>query len=450
MMSPEQSSNKIGKTVGEKLRAARVAQHYTQSQLAAPDFSVSYISAIERGQIHPSLRALEILATRLGLSSTQLLPNRSQPEDRLSMPLSTSERDDDEVELSLLEAHIAIKEGAIEQAIAQLSKLSTKRLKRPQQLQQRYLLSWAYYKDAQFQECEYMLTEALQLAKDLSDQYMTLRILSLQATAYTAMRNYPQALLSYQRCLNTLETAEPRDLFFTTQIYMHMGQYYMQFDNVDQALEMFHKALEISANYTTSHAVQVAYVNISQYYTEAKSYDLATHYAYKNLRLADLENHKHLRSELYHYLGQALLKGDEEQARAFIDDALKQKSVTLDKLARASLYTSSAQWHFKRQALADADECVQQALVLAQPFGDTLIGAEAHILAGRIQYALQREEAGDLHFVAGLGMLENLHCHEELANESVKYAQLLEQHGKEREAFAYFRKAFQSQQKLGR
>jgi hypothetical protein len=191
-------------------------------------------------------------------------------------------------------------------------------------------------------------------------------------------------------------------------------------------------------------------VNISQHYADAKNYDLATHYAYKNLRLADLENHKHLRSELYHYLGQALLKGDEEQARAFIEDALKQKSVTQDKLARASIYTSSAQWHFKRQELVDADGCVQQALVLAQPFGDTLIGAEAHILAGRVQYALQLEEAGDLHFVAGLTMLENLHCHEELANESVNYAQLLEHHGKEREAFAYFRKAFQSQQKLGR
>src|SRR5215813_4915665 len=82
-MSPEPPSNKIGKSVGEKLRAARIAQHYTQSQLAAPDFSVSYISAIERGQIHPSLRALEILAARLGLSSTQLLPARTQQEEQL-------------------------------------------------------------------------------------------------------------------------------------------------------------------------------------------------------------------------------------------------------------------------------------------------------------------------------------------------------------------------------
>ena len=50
-MSTDQSSNKLGQSVGAKIRAMRQAKKYTQSQLALPDFSVSYISAIERGQI---------------------------------------------------------------------------------------------------------------------------------------------------------------------------------------------------------------------------------------------------------------------------------------------------------------------------------------------------------------------------------------------------------------
>jgi len=96
-MSPEQAPSKIGKSVGERLRAARIARNYTQGQLAAPDFSVSYISAIERGQIHPSLRALEILATRLGIPSTQLLPNRAQSD--VSSAGGGVEREEDEEEL---------------------------------------------------------------------------------------------------------------------------------------------------------------------------------------------------------------------------------------------------------------------------------------------------------------------------------------------------------------
>ena len=77
-MSANPSHDPPGQTVGEKLRAARLARKLTQSQLARPHFSVSYISAIERNQIPPSLRALEILAGRLGLSSAELLVSRAE------------------------------------------------------------------------------------------------------------------------------------------------------------------------------------------------------------------------------------------------------------------------------------------------------------------------------------------------------------------------------------
>src|SRR5947207_10908230 len=143
-MSPEAPSNKIGKSVGEKLRAARVAQHYTQSQLASPDFSVSYISAIERGQIHPSLRALEILARRLDLPSTQLLPQYSQDGRGGDASISSPLNEDAVIELALLEAQICILQGEAVQAIAKLGKLADKHLQDRQRTQQRYLLGWAY------------------------------------------------------------------------------------------------------------------------------------------------------------------------------------------------------------------------------------------------------------------------------------------------------------------
>src|SRR6266496_729098 len=371
-MSPEQLPSKIGKSVGEKLRAARIAQHYTQSQLAAPDFSVSYISAIERGQIHPSLRALEILASRLGLSSTQLLPTRSQQDSRSSTPLNIAERDDDEVELVLLEAQLIIQQGGAEQAANQLSKLSTKRLKRQQQLQHRYLLGWAYFATERFQECEYTLSDALQIAKDLNANYLTLRILNISALAHAAMRNYTQALLYHQRCINLLETVEPHDPFFTVQVYMHMGQHYTQLENLDQ-----------------------------------------------------------------------------EKERQYLEDVLHQDGVARDPLALASIYTRQAEWHYKQQAFEEAVKYAGQAYELAQSLGDTIIGAEALIVLGRVEYALSQYKQGDEHFTAGLEMLERLGSHEELSNESVLYAQLLEEQGKEHEAFTHFRRAFQSRQRLG-
>jgi tetratricopeptide (TPR) repeat protein len=450
-MSPEQSSSKIGKSVGEKLRAARLAQHYTQSQLAAPDFSVSYISAIERGQIHPSLRALEILATRLGLSSTQLLPNRAQNEDRAISTINTTERDDDEVELALLEAQLLTRQGDAKEAINQLSKLSTKRLKKQQQLLHRYLLGWAYYRVQQFQECEYMLSEASVLAKELNDSYLNLRILNLLALSYAALRNYTQAILSHQRCLNQIETSEPQDPFFTAQVYMHMGQHYTQQENYQQALETFHKALDITKELSTAKEIATAYWDLGQQYTVSKNYELASLYAYKGLQFSKQQQQKRQRSELHHHLGYAIMMGDLQEARAYLDEALdKEEHGSKDALTLASLYTRNAEWYFRQQDMPKALHYATLAREKTNEEEATIIGAEAFLILGRVEYVLQKYDEGDRHYIAGLDMLEKLENHEELANEAVRYAQQLEEIGKEREAFTYFRRAFQSQQRLGK
>lgn len=452
-MSPEPSSSKIGKSVGEKLRAARIAQHYTQSQLAAPDFSVSYISAIERGQIHPSLRALEILAGRLGLTSTQLLPNRTQAEDRLSALSGLSERDDDEVELILLEAQITLMQDAASQTVAQLEKLSTKRLKRQQQLQHRYLLGWAYYKTGRYQESEAVLTEAALFAKELNAHYFQSRSLNLLALTYVAMRNYAQALLSHQRCLDLLEETDIHDPFFITQVYMHLGQNYTRLDNADQALEMFRKALSFTEELTTVAEIQAVYWRLCLHYATTREYDLAILYAYKHSHLTNQETMKRLRSELYHFLGHTIMKGDSEKARTFLDEALQKRHILEDRLTLASLYTRNTEWYFARQTaedIATAEHYAEQAYTLSQPFGATIITAEARIAFGRVLYAKRCYIEGDKHFSIGLNMLEQLGYHEELADESVNYAQLLEEAGNDREAFTYFRRAYQSRRRLGK
>lgn len=447
-MSPEQSSSKIGKSVGEKLRAARLALHYTQSQLAAPDFSVSYISAIERGQIHPSLRALEILAARLGLSSTQLLPNRAQTEDRLATAAGTSETDEEELDLILLEAQLLIHSGSPIEAHEQLHSISTKRLKRPQQLLYHYLLGCAHYKMQQFQECEYTLSEALQLTKEVDNPYLSLHILYQLALCYAAMRNYNQAISTHQRCLTQLEENTLPDPLFTAQVYIHMGQHYTHLNNYTQALEMFNKALDITRNLATSQAIEQSYRELGNYYSEHKQYDLATLYAYKGIQLHQQQEQRHLRSQFYHYLGHAIMDLDAQKARDFLDEAIQREGTGRDQLTLASLFTRNAEWFFQQQDLAQALENAQQARTLAEVFGDTLIAAEALIILGRIEYALQNYEDGDQHFAAGLDMLERLDFHENLANEAVRYSQLLEEIGKAREAFTYLRRAYQSQQRL--
>jgi tetratricopeptide (TPR) repeat protein len=450
-MSPEQAPSKIGKSVGEKLRAARITQHYTQSQLAAPDFSVSYISAIERGQIHPSLRALEILASRLGMSSTQLLPNKSQQEERASAAAASNEREEDEVELDLLDSQILIIQGEATSAVTLLGELANKRLKPAPQLRQRYLLGWAYYKIARYQESEYTLSEAIQVAKDLDAQYLHLHILYQLALTYSAMRNYAQAFLALQRCLHQMKDFSAQDPFFTAQIYIQMGQHYSRSEEFEQALEMFHKALTITEEFSTLQSIQAAYASLCQYYANAKDIELAKLYAYKSIQLHNSGVMKRLKSELHHYMGHAIMQTDLQQARNYLDKALQVREGSFqDPLTHASLLARNAEWYFAQHDLVEAENFAHQASDLAQTFGDTIIAADTLIVLGRIEYAKEDYGKGGKHLVAGLDILERIGSHEELADESVRYAELLEEIGDEREAFTHFRRAFQSRQMLGK
>src|SRR5215218_7962160 len=60
-------------TLGQRLRAARHERHLSQEALAQPEFTKSYVSAVERGKVRPSLKALELLSGRLGVSMSELL-----------------------------------------------------------------------------------------------------------------------------------------------------------------------------------------------------------------------------------------------------------------------------------------------------------------------------------------------------------------------------------------
>lgn len=62
-----------GKTIAERLRTARLAAKKTQQELAGGRFSKSYISAVERGKMTPSIQALDYLADQLTVSQAYLL-----------------------------------------------------------------------------------------------------------------------------------------------------------------------------------------------------------------------------------------------------------------------------------------------------------------------------------------------------------------------------------------
>ncbi len=446
-MAPEETFHmQIGQSVGAKLRAARQARKMTQSQLAHPDFSVSYISAIERGQIHPSLRALEILAVRLGLTSTQLLPRSGEQNEGGA---ATKRPSPEEVsELALLEAQVAIWQGESAVALEQLEKLAKKTLNRRQQLRRGYLLGMAYTALMQFQEAESILSQSIELAQEKNDVYSKLQLHYQLGNTYAATHNYTQAISCHHSCLKLLVESGIEDPFLKEQVYMQLGQHHAALDHHERAIEMFEQAIALADELTVPEQHKAAYWNLSQWFIESEDYTLATIYLYKSQFLINQQSAQLLTGEIYHYLGRALLRGDQEAAHAYLMNALQNERVLQDQLARASITTSMAEWFLKQKAMREAEEHALHAFEMAVTSGDTIVTKEALLTLGRIEYALSRYEDGDSHFIAGLEMLERLGLQEELTDQLAHYGQLLEERGMVQEAIKYFKRAFEGQQRI--
>ena len=92
--------------LGNRIRAARVAKGWTQTQLAGGDISVGYVSRIESGQRRPNSQTLDDLAVRLGVPTEHLLRG-------------VTAREYDEIKLTLDFAELSLETGQFVEAEAQ-------------------------------------------------------------------------------------------------------------------------------------------------------------------------------------------------------------------------------------------------------------------------------------------------------------------------------------------
>lgn len=446
-MPSDQSHQNIGQSVGAKLRTARLAKKYTQGRLAHPDFSVSYISAIERGQIHPSLRALEILATRLGLSSTDLLPQASSNNSNTGFTSTSSSQSALQIEVQLLEAQLAVRQGMADQVIIRLRELASENLTARQQLQLYYLLGWAYSITSQFQEGEHALAEATKLIKEPNDE-LSLQILNLLGIVYASMHNYAQGLQTHQQCLNILENMQPQNPILMAQVYTNMGLHYTYLNKFQQAVEMFRHALTLSEALSGAEQRQSIYWRLFEHYRDSNNYEQADLYGHKLLRVSSEEYSQSLRSELYYYLGRVMLRGDQQTAYTYLEKTLSEVAALEDQQAQAIVTTQYAQWLLAHDRIPEALEQAEKAYALLSSQNDSIVKAEALITLGTIAFAQKSYEEGDGHFVAALTMLDQLAAFEELAAGAAAYADHLEEQHKANEAFVYMKKAYEARRKM--
>src|SRR6266481_6054120 len=131
---PSLETANVGKAVaarvGVNIREVRTRLGQTQAQLAAPEFSISYISAIERGKIRPSLKALSILARRLDVPLTFLLEGSpSGAAEARAVGYSPADSGPDQrIDVDLLQASVLVQQQLYQEAAELLTPIQPERI----------------------------------------------------------------------------------------------------------------------------------------------------------------------------------------------------------------------------------------------------------------------------------------------------------------------------------
>lgn len=443
-------SSQTGQGVGARLRSARLARKYTQQQLAQPDFSVSYISAIERGQIQPSLRALEILARRLELNTTELLPANTA-----LMGVSSSENagavlGKEEQELLLLEAQIAIHQKKPEQAIHLVQGLLPRKGERNEKKSSSipYILGWAYLEAGQLEESELMLAEAARLARETLDPLYPC-ILGLQSAVYSAMHNVEQARQLQRESLQVVahQTRSPQNTIFLAQLHAHLAQHYHALGEFAEAREQFQQTLHLFSLHHSYQQKQEQYQILLTDYAARERYVLAALYGQKWLVSHFYCQLPAIASELAYALGRILLRRNPDEARNHLLHITQEAEARQDHLLLTGAQVQLASWLFQAGEWSQAEELLSHAQTWLATLGETLITADACLLAGELAYKRQDYSQGDRCFEEGLALFEKVGEQEDFIEHLTRYAQLLEERNCIQKSLFYWKLAFEQRKK---
>jgi tetratricopeptide (TPR) repeat protein len=213
MDEDEAAAMSVGETIGQRLRRLRLEKGLSQRDVAGPGVSYAYISRIEGGQRQPSLRAIRMLARKLGISP-QYLETGS----------STTSEEDREIRLSEAELRLRLGDSPA--------------------------------------EAEEALRDLLHEAKEAGDVETTTRAEIGVGLAAARAGRHEEAVEHLERsiAMPVVRAASHPDVFIT------LGASYLFLDRPEHAAELYERCLdELESAETTDTSAQVRFATHLSY-----------------------------------------------------------------------------------------------------------------------------------------------------------------------------------------
>ncbi|GCE05337.1 helix-turn-helix domain-containing protein [Dictyobacter aurantiacus] len=454
---PSLETANVGKAVaarvGTNIREVRTKLGMTQAQLAAPEFSISYISAIERGKIRPSLKALSILARRLDVPLTFLLEGSpSGAAEARAVGYSPADAGPDQrVDVEILQANVLVQQGDYQQAEVLLEPIQPDRVTTDQVYRLYLLKGQIHMGSGAYQEAVVDLRNAVAQGEALNDSEFIERARNLLGKAYFLLYNYTLAVENHQRCYTAIENGQITDPVFSLEVFSNLANDYFRLGDLEKAIAYYHRALEtLDAMNRDSKSFARKYMDISQHYKTVGKLAMAREYAMQSLAIYEMRDEQRLVGMTHQRLGKALEKQqDLDGAEKEYRQAIAIERELNDEISASICHTGLAELLLKRGNSKEAEQEAQEALKYAQAGGDSQSQGQALIVLAQIRHQLEDYDAADQYFTQALELLDTSNAHEIAADAYFRYANLLEERGDVKRSLTVIKKAYEHQ-RLGK
>ena len=450
--------------LGARLRAARHERGMSQEALAQPEFTKSYVSAVERGKARPSLKALELMSRRLGIPMSELLAISQTTEAEIDVAAL-----EDEFAYRLDHARMLSNTSRDEEALRLLNEAEQTNREYFDTFSERNryrfysLRALAYLRLGEPASARQELTHAMRLADQLGSPEDAERVRNALGVAFYEQDMPRLALEQHLQARDAIRNGTVKDLNLSLNIYSNLANDHWALNDTDQAVAIHKEALALLEDVNSLERQANIYWELSEAYKGAEDLEQARLYAGKALSIYEAAQNLSSAAQMNINMADiALGRNDSAEAERLLDGARSLLTLTGNQLMASVVYERYADLELRRSRLDQAADYARQSVQLSEgvytqqtgkgkhktPAKATTVRTLARALriAGLIEEQRGNTEVADKQFQRAIDLVGQS-GHGETASEiELSYADVLGARGAHEQAAAHYRAAFQRRQ----
>jgi tetratricopeptide (TPR) repeat protein len=447
-------------SLGARIRQLRQERGLTQQVLAGPEFTKGYVSALERGTVRPSLKALDVFSRRLGVPIVDFLAAAQDPQNQ-----SAVEAQRESFLSQCNYAKMLMRTGQMKEALALIDEIeqdaqSYKKMLPPNLLYMvPFLRGRAHLQQLQPRLARPELEAALEAAK--GDEEAVARVRNLLGVTFYELDLPQLAVDHHQECLRIIKSTKIKDPNFRVSVYRNLANDYWALNDGEQAITVYREALPVLEDLDDMEQQARVFWGMAMAYKKSNDWTQAKLYGLRALHIYETADNRAEAASICLNLAEILTgEGRYDEAKGLLDNVDRLVSGTGNRAVMSYLYRDYADLARKQGQLEEATRLVKESVKFAEENYETRqkdVADAAHLswhypartyaealqMEALVEEELGNTEAADRLFRQALGLVDQAGFEETKHAISFSYAELLSARGTFEEAMSYYKAAAQ-------